>query len=113
MRGASRDSRSPRDNWREYGARGRRDEFSLRGGRGNMRSDWGIRGREIRGEWSIRGRSYGELGRRERRREDIGFRRRGMNMRGMHNVRIRDGRRIGARGISRSPRGYRSGRVGR
>jgi len=49
MRGASRDSRSPRDNWREYGARGRRDEVSLRGGRGNMRSDmrsdWGIRGR--------------------------------------------------------------------
>jgi len=102
MRGASRGSWVQRENWREYGVRARRDEFGLRG-RGSVRGDWGIRGRE-RGEWNIRGRtSYGELGWRDRRRDDItSFRRRGMNMRGMRIERIR-----GGRDIPRGPRGYR------
>src|ERR1043166_8631980 len=98
-RGVSRDSRS--SSWREYGVRGRRDEVGLRGGR---RGDWGIRGREIR-DWNRGRNSYSELGWRERRRDDIGFRRGGMNIRGMHNERIRSGR--GIRSIPRGPRGYR------
>jgi len=101
MRGASRITRSSRDNWREYSMRGRslREEVGLRGGRGGRSEYWGIRGRDVR-EW--RSVPYGELGRRERNlRSDVGYRGRGISMRGM-----RGGRGIRSRGIPRGPRGY-------
>ncbi|GBC07657.1 hypothetical protein RclHR1_00760027 [Rhizophagus clarus] len=102
MRGASRITRNTRESWREYSMRGRslRENVSLRGGRGGARGEYlGIRGRDIRDWRSI---PYSELGRRERSlRADIGFRGRGIPMRGM-----RGGRGIRGRGIPRGPRGY-------